>query len=159
MAQTRDFIQKSGIVTAMVGLLQAPPGTKLYERLKNEGRLRGLVSGDNVDGTTNIVPKMDMKQLLKGYQNILNNIYRPRLYYKRIKTFLREYKAPKISIPVDFQRFLAFFRTSIRIGIFGKERIQYWNLMVWTLFRCPRLLSLAVTLAIHGHHFRKVCKL
>jgi len=154
-----DFIQKSGIVTAMVGLLQAPPGTKLYERLKNEGRLRGLVSGDNVDGTTNIIPKMDMKLLIKGYQNILNNIYRPRPYYKRIKTFLREYKAPKISIPVDFQRFLAFFRTSIRIGIFGKERIQYWNLMAWTLFRCPRLLPLAVTLAIHGHHFRKVCKL
>ena len=154
-----DFIQKSGIVTAMVGLLQAPPGTKLYERLKEEGRLRGLLSGDNVDGTTNIIPKMDMKQLLKGYQNILNNIYRPRPYYKRIKTFLREYKTPRIAIPVDFQRFLAFFRTSVRIGIFGKERLHYWNLLVWTLFRCPKLLPLAVTLAIHGHHFRKVCKL
>ncbi|MGD8290116.1 MAG: B12-binding domain-containing radical SAM protein [Desulfobacterales bacterium] len=154
-----DFIQKSGIVTAMVGLLQAPPGTKLYERLKKEGRLQGLVSGDNVDGTTNIIPKMDLNQLLKGYQKILNNIYRPRPYYRRIKTFLREYKAPKISIPVDFQRFLAFFRTSVRIGIFGKERIQYWNLLVWTLVRCPKLLPLAVTLAIHGHHFRKICKL
>ena len=154
-----DFIQKSGIVTAMVGLLQAPPGTKLYERLKKEGRLRGLLSGDNVDGTTNIIPKMDMRQLLKGYEKILHNIYRPRPYYKRIKTFLREYKAPKIQIPVDFQRFLAFFRTSIRIGIFGKERIQYWNLVVWTLCRCPKLLPLAITLAIHGHHFRKVCKL
>jgi len=154
-----DFIQNSGIVTAMVGLLQAPPGTKLYERLKKEGRLSGLLSGDNVDGTTNIIPKMDMRQLLKGYENILNNIYRPRPYYKRIKTFLREYKAPKISIRLDFQRFLAFFRTSIRIGIFGKERIQYWNLVVWTLCRCPKLLPLAVTLAIHGYHFRKVCKL
>jgi radical SAM superfamily enzyme YgiQ (UPF0313 family) len=154
-----DFIQKSGIVTAMVGLLQAPPGTKLYERLKREGRLQGLVSGDNVDGTTNIIPKMDLNQLLKGYQKILNNIYRPRPYYRRVKTFLREYKAPKISIPVDFQRFLAVFRTSIRIGIFGKERIQYWNLLVWTLFRCPKLLPLAITLAIHGHHFRKICKL
>jgi radical SAM superfamily enzyme YgiQ (UPF0313 family) len=154
-----DFIQKSGIVTAMVGLLQAPPGTKLYERLKKEGRLSGLLTGDNVDGTTNIIPKMDMRQLLKGYEKILHNIYRPRPYYKRIKTFLREYKAPKIKIPVDFQRFLAFFRTSIRIGVFGKERIQYWNLVVWTLCRCPKLLPLAITLAIHGHHFRKVCKL
>ena len=154
-----DFIQSSGIVTAMVGLLQAPPGTKLYERLKKEGRLSGLLSGDNVDGTTNIIPKMDMRQLLIGYENILNNIYRPRPYYKRIKTFLREYKAPKFSTGLDFQRFLAFFRTSIRIGIFGKERIQYWNLVVWTLCRCPKLLPLAVTLAIHGYHFRKVCKL
>lgn len=154
-----DFIQNSGIVTAMVGLLQAPPGTKLYERLKKEGRLSGLLSGDNVDGTTNIIPKMDMRTLIKGYEKILNNIYRPRPYYKRIKTFLREYKAPKISIKLDFQRFLAFFRTSIRIGIFGKERIQYWNLVLWTLCRCPKLLPLAITLAIHGYHFRKVCKL
>ena len=154
-----DFIQKSGIVTAMVGLLQAPPGTKLYERLKKEGRLSGLLSGDNVDGTTNIIPKMDKGQLLKGYEKILSSIYRPRPYYQRIKTFLKEYKAPKISIKVDYQGCLAFFRSSIRIGVFGKERIQYWNLVVWTLCRCPKLLPLAVTLAIHGHHFRKVCKL
>ena len=154
-----DFIQNSGIVTAMVGLLQAPPGTKLYERLKREGRLQGSVSGDNVDGTTNIIPKMDLNQLLNGYQKILTHIYRPRPYYRRVKTFLREYKAPRISIPVDFQRILAVFRTSIRIGIFGKERIQYWNLLVWTLFRCPKLLPLAITFAIHGHHFRKICKL
>ena len=154
-----DFIQNSGIVTAMVGLLQAPPGTKLYERLKKEGRLRGLLSGDNVDGTTNIIPKMDMHQLLKGYERILQSIYRPRPYYKRIRTFLREYKAPKISIKLDFQRFLAFLRTSIRIGIFGRERIYYWNLLLWTLCRCPKLLPVAITLAVHGHHFRKVCKL
>ena len=140
-----DFIQKSGIVTAMVGLLQAPPGTKLYERLKQEGRLSGLMSGDNVDGTTNIIPKMDIGQLMKGYEKILHSIYRPRPYYKRIKTFLREYKAPKISVKLDFQRFLAFFRTSIRIGVFGRERIQYWNLLVWTLCRCPKLLPVAIT--------------
>jgi len=34
--QQIDFIQKSGIVTAMVGLLQAPLGTRLYERLQKE---------------------------------------------------------------------------------------------------------------------------
>jgi len=32
-----EFIQKSGIVMAMVGLLQAPPGARLYERLKGKG--------------------------------------------------------------------------------------------------------------------------
>ncbi len=31
-----DFIQQSGIVTAMVGLLQAPYGTELYSRLKRK---------------------------------------------------------------------------------------------------------------------------
>jgi radical SAM superfamily enzyme YgiQ (UPF0313 family) len=54
-----EFIQKSGIVTAMVGLLQAPLGTKLYQRLKSEGRLTDLGSGDNTDGSTNIIPRMN----------------------------------------------------------------------------------------------------
>ena len=53
-----DFIQQSGIVTAMVGILQAPPGTRLFERLKKEHRVLDAGSGDNVDGTTNIIPGM-----------------------------------------------------------------------------------------------------
>ena len=44
-----DFIQHSGIVTAMVGLLQAPPATRLYERMVREGRLLGAASGNNVE--------------------------------------------------------------------------------------------------------------
>jgi hypothetical protein len=48
--QQVDFIQKSRIVTAMVGLLQAPLGTRLYERMQQEGRLVNEFSGDNVDG-------------------------------------------------------------------------------------------------------------
>ena len=154
-----DFIQKSGIVTAMVGLLQAPVGTRLYKRLKQEDRLVGQISGDNVDGTTNIIPKMDLDALCEGYRNIIRRIYSPKLYYQRIKTFLREYKAPKIESPLEFQRFLAVFRSSIRLGIFGKERFQYWKLLVWTLFSRPGLLPLAITLAIYGYHFRKVYNL
>lgn len=154
-----DFIQESGIVTAMVGLLQAPAGTRLYERLKQEGRLLGHMSGDNVDGTTNIITKMELNALREGYKNIMSHIYSHKHYYKRVKTFLREYKAPKIEMPLDFQRFLAFFRSNVRLGIFGKERFRYWRLLLWTLFRRPELFSLAVTLTIYGHHFRKICEL
>jgi radical SAM superfamily enzyme YgiQ (UPF0313 family) len=153
-----DFIQKSGIVTAMVGLLQAPAGTKLYERLKQEGRLLGDMSG-NTDGTTNIIPRMDFDALREGYRKIVRHIYEPRHYYQRVQTFLREYKPPKTGTPLDFQRLLAFFRSSIRLGILGMERFQYWKLLLWTLLRRPKLFPLAITLAIYGHHFRKICKL
>jgi len=61
--QQIDFIQKSGIVTAMVGLLQAPLGTRLYERMQQEGRLVKEFSGDNADGSTNIIPKMGLESL------------------------------------------------------------------------------------------------
>ncbi len=154
-----DFIQKSGIVTAMVGLLQAPVGTRLYERLKREGRIVGHFWGDNADGTTNIIPQMDLDTLSEGYRNIMSYIYSPKHYYRRVRTFLREYKAPKIESPLDFQHFLAFFRSGIRLGIFSSERLHYWRLLSWTLFRRPGLLPLAVTFAIYGYHFRKVCDL
>jgi radical SAM superfamily enzyme YgiQ (UPF0313 family) len=154
-----DFIQNSGIVTAMVGLLQAPPGTGLFERLRRENRLIGLISGDNSDGTTNIIPKMGLNALLEGYRTILSQIYSPRYYYRRVLTFLREFKPPGIEAPMDLQRFLAIFRSCLRLGILGRERVHYWRLMLWTLLRRPRLFPLAITLAIQGYHFRKVSEL
>ena len=153
-----DFIQKSGIVTAMVGLLNAPPGTRLYKRMKQEGRLAGLISC-NTDGTTNIIPRMDLKVLSDGYKKIMEQIYSPKIYYERVRTFLKEYNAPQTDIKLDFQRVMAFFRSSIRLGIFGKERFQYWKLLLWTLRKRPQLMSLAITFAIYGHHFRKVCEI
>lgn len=154
-----DFIQNSGIVTAMVGMLQAPVGTRLYERLKGEGRLLEDQTGDNADGTTNIIPKMSLETLREGYKEILEHIYAPKHYYRRVRTFLREYERPQIRTRLTLQDILAFFRSTYRLGIFGKERVQYWQLMVWTLFRRPQHFSLAITLAIYGHHFRKVCEL
>ncbi|MBM4050601.1 MAG: DUF4070 domain-containing protein, partial [Planctomycetes bacterium] len=153
-----DFIQKSGIVTAMVGLLQAPYGTRLYERLKREGRVTGHMSGDNADGTTNIIPTMRLGTLRDGYQRILQHIYAPKHYYQRVRTFLREYKAPKMQFAVDGDCIMAFLRSILHLGILGKERFHYWKLLLWTQLRRPELFPLAVTLAIYGHHFRKVCE-
>ena len=154
-----DFIQKSGIVTAMVGILQAAPGTRLFERLQMENRVMQTFSGDNVDGTTNIIPKMGLDRLLDGYRSIMKQIYSPHNFYRRVRNFMNEFKAPNVTIPIDFHRFLAFFRSGLRLGILGRERFQFWNLLLWTLFRKPALLPLAVTLAIYGHHFRRIREL
>ena len=153
------FIQQSGIVTAMVGLLEALPGTRLFERLKGEGRLSGQTSGDNVDGITNIVPRMDLDALREGYRNILRHIYAPKHYYARVKTFLREYKPPQVRCKTTLADLRAFAHSIVRLGIIGRERFQYWKLLLWTLFRHRKSFSLAVTLAIYGYHFRKICQL
>jgi radical SAM superfamily enzyme YgiQ (UPF0313 family) len=152
-----EFIQESGIVTAMVGLLQAPPGTRLNDRLREEHRLLESGSGDNVDGTTNIVPMMDLQTLREGYERILKTIYSPKHYYSRVRTFLREYRAPPLNAPLSLLHILAFFRSVVRLGIVGKERLQYWRLLTWTVFRRPRRFAMAVTFAIYGYHFRKTC--
>jgi radical SAM superfamily enzyme YgiQ (UPF0313 family) len=157
--QQVDFIQMSGIVTAMVGLLQAPYGTRLYERMKQEDRLTGEMTGDNVDGSTNIIPKMGLEPLREGYRWLLDQIYSPQYYYARVKTFLREYKAPAVSLHMEPQYVLAFFRSIYQLGMRGSERAHYWALLFWTIFRRPKLFPLAVTMAISGFHFRQVVEL
>ena len=151
-----DFIQKSGVVMAMVGILQALPGTELYRRLQKEGRLAVQpTTGDNVDGTTNIVPRMGMERLSEGYRRLLLNIYSPKQYYRRTITFLREYKTPRIKQRIQWADIKAFLRSNVRLGILGRERFHYWHMILWTFFRRPELLSYAVALAICGHHLRR----
>ncbi len=158
-----DFIQQSGIVTAMVGLLQAPHGTRLYERLKKAGRLLETMTGNNVDGTTNIIPIMDPLVLRNGYRKVLQHLYSPEAYYQRVKTFLREYRPPRIKVPLNLgfvtEQVMALLRSILRLGILGKERVQYWKLFVWTLVRRPRSFPLAIRFLIYGYHFRKVTEL
>jgi hypothetical protein len=90
---------------------------------------------------------------------MVHYLYAPENYYARVKTFLREYKPERIDVPINFENILAFLRSIIRLGIVGKERLQYWKLFLWTLFRRPKLFPLAITLSIYGYHFRQVCEL
>ena len=151
------FIQKSGIATAMVGLLNAPRGTRLYERLKKENRLLKGASGDNTDCSINFIPKMDYQTLIDGYKKILSTIYSPGCYYERVRKFLKEYKPlQKRMFRFRFSYFGTFFKSTLLLGIIGKERFHYWKLIVWSLFRRPQLFPLALTLAIYGFHFRKI---
>lgn len=158
-----NFIQKSGIVTAMVGLLQAPPGTRLHERLMKMGRILERLSGDNTDCTTNIVPKMDMDVLLSKYKSVIDYLYSPKNYYKRVKTFLKEYEGPRVKAPLgmkyNLEQLRAFSRSIVQLGILGKERFYYWRLLAWTFIYHPRHFPLAVSLAIFGHHFRKIAEM
>lgn len=154
-----DFIQRSGIVMAMVGILQAPKGTKLYKRMQAADRLVGEASGDNVEGTTNIRPTMNPDALHSGYISILHQIYQPKHYYRRVLTLLKEYRPPRVRVPLTGNDIAAFIRSVFRLGIVGRERLHYWRLLCWSVFRKPSTFPLAVTLAISGYHFRKVCEL
>lgn len=153
-----SFIQKSGIAGAMIGLLKAPKGTKLYKRLKGEDRLTNEWSGDAVDMTTNFIPKMGHDKLVTGYRHVVSSTYSPRPYYARITTFLKEYSGtihPRKD-RVRATQLKAFAKSAWYIGIKEKGQRHYWRLMISTLFRRPRSLHMAVTLAIYGYHFRKV---
>jgi radical SAM superfamily enzyme YgiQ (UPF0313 family) len=152
-----NFIQESGIVTAMVGLLNAPRGTKLHKRLETEGRMLKDFTGNNTDFSINFIPRMDIKALMEGYQKILDKIYSPKHYYERVMLFLKEFEPKKKKIfHINSSYILALFKSMVKLGLLGRERIYYWKLFFWSLFVKPRLFSLAILFTIYGFHFRKI---
>jgi radical SAM superfamily enzyme YgiQ (UPF0313 family) len=152
------LIQDSGIVTAMVGLLNAPRGTQLYKRLTAENRLTQLPTGDNMDLTMNFTPIMETDKLIGGYHKVLDTIYSQKYYCKRIKKFFENYNfKTKTKLKLGYSDIRAFFMSVLKIGILEKGRLSYWKLLFWSL-RKPKRLPLAVRFSIYGYHFRKMIK-
>jgi radical SAM superfamily enzyme YgiQ (UPF0313 family) len=159
-----NFIQNTGIVTAMVGLLNAPRGTRLYHRLIKEGRFLSEMTGDNTDFSINFIPQMKMETLIQGYQSIISRIYSPRPYYERVKRCLKDYR-PEFKVKfrlhwghIQFHSGYAwaFLRSVFVLGIKDSARWYYWKLLLWSIFRKPSCFASAVTFSIYGYHFRRV---
>jgi radical SAM superfamily enzyme YgiQ (UPF0313 family) len=154
--QQFDFIQRSGVVTAMVGLLSALPQTKLYHRLKKEGRLEADSTGNNTEAVLNFKPKLNREFLQSGYRDLMKKLYEPKVYYQRIRTFLKHHRpsGPRLRLsPADLQAFLKSFWL---LGIWDRGRHNYWRFFWSTLLRRPGQLRYAIELAIIGYHFRRV---
>jgi radical SAM superfamily enzyme YgiQ (UPF0313 family) len=152
------FIQENGICTAMVGLLTVIPNTQLWTRLKNEGRLTGEESsGENTDIVVNYVPTMDRDELIEGYKRILTTIYSSKHYYKRVNTFLKDYK-PNGRGKLGRGDVRAFFKSTWSIGLLSRSRFRYWSLLIRTAAFRRRSLPVAVEYAILGEHFQRITK-
>jgi radical SAM superfamily enzyme YgiQ (UPF0313 family) len=157
-----DFIQQSGIVSAMVGLLNAPKNTKLYQRLESENRLTTDATGSNTDFSMNFIPKMDSQELLEGYKTIIQNIYTAKPFYKRLRQFLLNYNQQRerhVNKKMEFSYLTAFFKTIFFIGIANKGQGEYWKFFLWTLLKRPKLFVDAMTFSVYGYHFRTVYRL
>lgn len=151
------FIQSIGVVTAMVGILNALPGTRLWRRLQAEHRLIGDATGENTDASLNFVPAMGSQALVEGYKRIVATIYSPKQYYARINTFLASF-TPTARGKLEPCEAWAFVRSLWSIGVVSRARWQYWKLMLGTAFTRFRAFPVAVELAILGRHFEEVAK-
>jgi len=150
------FIQSAGIVTAMVGLLNALPQTRLFERLQEEGRILRASSGNNLDAVLNFVPRLDRDRLLAGYRALVKKLYAPRAYYARALTFLANYRTrgPRVRRPWSDVR--AFLHSLWVMGVWTRGRREYWKFMARSLLQHPRKFGEAMQLAIMGYHFRRI---
>jgi len=152
-----DFIQKSGIVSAMVGLLNAPKNTRLYAQMEREKRLTIGATGNNTDYSMNFVPKMNVAELQAGYRSIIQNIYSSKQYYRRLRQLLLNYKKPSSTgATFSFSLLLSLIKSVFIIGFVSKGRVEYWKLIIWTLYHRPGSIIDAITYTVYGYHFRMV---
>ncbi len=154
-----QFVQSTGVVTAMIGLLTAVPETRLYKRLEREGRLLFQPSGDNTstEGTLNFIPKMDRQKILDGYRWVMETIYSPPMYYERIKAFLESYR-PRARSVLEKNDLVTFLRSFWYLGIRDtkESRACFWKLLKETLLHYRKSLVDVVTMLVYGYHFRKL---
>jgi radical SAM superfamily enzyme YgiQ (UPF0313 family) len=152
------FIQRTGVVTAMVGLLTALPRTRLYQRLQREGRLLSESRGNNTEAFCNFVPSLDRAALERGYRDLMKRLYAPRVYYDRARVFLREYRPRRARTKVTRTDIQALLRSMWVLGLRSPGRRAYWRFLAHAAVHHPRAFGTAVSLAIYGHHFRRVAR-
>jgi radical SAM superfamily enzyme YgiQ (UPF0313 family) len=153
-----DFVQRSGVVTAMVGLLSALPSTRLYTRLMREGRLLAQSLGDNTASVLNFVPRLERTHLLEGYKELMRSLYAPENYYPRIRAFLAVWRPRGPGSRLAASDVRAFLRSLWELGVRARGRVAFWRLLGATLVTRPRQFPIAIELAILGLHFRTVAE-
>jgi len=153
-----DFIRKSAIPIAMVGLLNALPDTQLWRRLEREGRLLGEdASGNNTVCTLNFKTRMDPDFLIQGYQSIMRTIYSPREYYERALDSIRR-TGQQLSDPqyTHISGIKALTKILLKLGVIDRERREFWRFFTHVLIRHRDKFTDSLRLAAVGYHFRKL---
>ena len=151
-----EFIQRSGVVTAMVGLLTALPQSRLYQRLRMEGRLEAESTGNNTEAVLNFKPKLNREFLVNGYRDLMKRLYEPKAYYQRIRIFLEHHRPSGPRLRLSAADLEALLKSFWLLGIWHRGQTHYWRFFWSTLLRRPRQFRYAIEMAIMGYHFRRV---
>ena len=147
---------------AMVGLLTALPGTQLYRRLKDEGRLKASVaaSGNNThDLQMNFQPVMNENKLVDGYERILREIYSPEKYFQRSAEFIKRLPPKRLSSfrIISYSDIRALILSLIKQG-FSTYGLRYFRFLIYTFFNNPGYFAQSVSISVKGYHFFKITK-
>jgi radical SAM superfamily enzyme YgiQ (UPF0313 family) len=160
-----DSIQKSGICMAMISLLYALPNTQLTRRLVSEGRLflqaSQSIGESDIDQTTsglNFITLISRTEILKNFIRVINVIYEPSNYYKRV-VFTGLNIRPHYKHAPNFRTWLIYMRSFLRVsnkaGFNAVTGFYYWKMLFTVIFRNPKGTESAVNLAAMFVHFQK----
>ncbi|MBN2395171.1 MAG: B12-binding domain-containing radical SAM protein, partial [Candidatus Atribacteria bacterium] len=161
-----NCIQDAGICMAMVGTLFALPNTQLSRRLKKEGRLfeegttvRDIENEiDQMSSGLNFITTRARLDILRDYIKILETIYDPLNYYKRLSYMGLNLKRDNKHKP-EFAKILtmvtAFLKICSKVGFSKSTGSLYWKMLFTILLKNPKAFESAISLAAMYIHFAK----
>ncbi len=155
-----EFLQESGIVLSILGMLNAPPGTELFDKMKAQNRLVNHTW--YFEGATNIIPKMDPELLFSGFNKVVSYLYGSEGFYIRTRKFLSTYKVPEVhknsKFVFRFSMIKILFKALYTLGIKDENRIHFWKLFFWTIKNRPDIWDWSIKTCARGRHFRMIYK-
>lgn len=155
----REFIERAGITWAMAGMLQAPPTTPLYDRMRREGRLFEDSEGTSNFSAPNFETRMPVAALMNGLSGLLADLYTPEAYFQRAWRSLQLWNTRPVQKPPDLPmsynlRLLA--RSMWTQGVRSSYQWAYWKFL-WRVMRSylnhPAKLWMGSMILLAGHHF------
>ncbi len=154
-----EFIERTAITWAMAGVLQAPPTTALFDRMKKEGRLIEGSQAITNFSAPNFHTKLPLPVLLRGLSRLLFELYEPKTFFDRAFRSLDVWKPRKTQhapeLPMSYN--LRVLGASMwRQGVKSSYRKAYWAFL-WLLIskwaREPAKLWLGFMVLLSAEHF------
>jgi hypothetical protein len=143
--------------TVLFGGFQPHISREFVSPYADAGRLLDVWTGNNTDATINFVPTMGFPALLEGYARVMQALYAPEGYYRRVDNFLLHHRPLHLrGGGIRAKELLALAKSMLLLGVMERGRLYYWRLFFWSLFRRPRQFPTAITCAVYGYHFRRV---
>ena len=164
-----EFIQKSGIPIAMVGLLQAMPGTQLFRRLRQRGpdcgrgrrqqhvlRPAELSAAHGFGEAGGGLPRGDEEDLqLRGLLRAGEALPESGASQagEACGGRARE-EACEVRRCLTRDNMRALVNSIVRQGVFGRHQWSYWKFLASAATKYRRCFGAAMTLAVMGYHFQ-----
>ena len=154
-----DFVTRTGIPAAMMGMLQALPNTALWYRLEKEGRLiqdKDAAKGVNQTNLLNFKPTRPIRDIANEYVEAFCALYEPNAYMDRVYSYYLKMGAPRWKAAAKLPSLIDLRALSIvvwRQGVKRSTRTRFWRYVISMARRNPALLEQFISVLAHNEHF------
>ena len=158
-ARIVDFVTRTGIPAAMMGMLQALPNTALWHRLEKEGRLiedKDAAKGVNQTNLLNFQPTRPIRDIANEYVEAFCALYEPNAYMDRVYSYYLKMGAPRWKGAATLPSWIDLRALAIviwRQGIKRNTRSRFWRYMLSIARKNPAMLEQFLVVLAHNEHF------